>query len=118
VQERLETVRREMWHSYGLTFRVRMGINTGSVVIGTIGAALRTDYTATGSTAATALGLLQIAEPGQIVLTEHTEELAAGRFDFVEVGAMPVTESRETVVVYELIRESTEHMENASLAAV
>jgi class 3 adenylate cyclase len=118
VQERLETVRREMRHSYGLAFRVRMGINTGSVVIGTIGAALRTDYTATGSTAATALGLLQIAEPGQIVLTEHTEELAGGRFDFVEVGAMPVTESRETVVVYELIRESTEYMKNASLVAV
>ena len=118
VQERLETVRREMRRSYGLTFRVRMGINTGSVVIGTIGAALRTDYTATGSTAATALGLLQIAEPGQIVLTGHTEELARGRFDCVEVGAMPLTESRETVVVYELLRESTEYSESASLVAV
>ncbi len=36
VQERLETVRREMRRSYGLEFRVRMGINTGPVVIGTI----------------------------------------------------------------------------------
>ena len=109
VQERLETVRREMWQSYGLAFRVRMGINTGPVVIGTIGAALRTDYTATGNTAAAALGLLQIAEPGQIVLTDRTGELAAGRFDFVEVGAMPLTESRETVVVYELMREKAEY---------
>lgn len=115
VQERLETVRREMRQSYGLTFRVRMGINTGPVVIGTIGAALRTDYTATGNTAAAALGLLQIAEPGQIVLTNHTGELAAERFDFVEVGAMPLTESREAVVVYELVRERTEY---ASLVAV
>jgi len=107
VQERLETVRRGIRQSHGLAFRVRMGINTGPVVIGTIGAALRTDYTATGHTAAAALGLLQIAEPGQIVFTDHTEHLAAGRFDFVEVGAMPLTESRETVVVYELIRERT-----------
>jgi len=64
------------------------------------------------------LGLLQIAEPGQIVLTGHTEELAGGRFDCVEVGAMPLTESRETVVVYELLRESTEYSESASLVAV
>lgn len=118
VQERLETVRREMRRSYGLEFRVRMGINTGPVVIGTIGAALRTDYTATGNTAATALGLLQIAEPGQIVLTDHTREVAASRYDFVEVGAMPLTESRETTVVYELIREETAYAENASLVAV
>jgi len=118
VQERLETVRREMRGSYGLEFRVRMGINTGPVVIGTIGAALRTDYTATGNTAATALRLLQIAEPGQIVLTDHTREVAAGRYDFVEVGAMPPTESRETMVVYELTGEETEYAENASLVAV
>jgi len=109
VQERLETVRREMRESYGLAFRVRMGINTGPVVIGTIGAALRTDYTATGNTAAAALGLLQIAEPGQIVFTGRTGELAAGHFDFMEVGAMPLTESRETVVVYELVREKAEY---------
>jgi class 3 adenylate cyclase len=118
VQERLEPVRREMRRSYGLEFRVRMGINTGPVVIGTIGAALRTDYTATGNTAATALGLLQIAEPGQIVLTEHTREAAAGRYDFVEVGAMPLTESRETMVVYELTREESEYAESANLVAV
>ena len=118
VQERLETVRREMRQSYGIAFRVRMGINTGPVVIGTIGAALRTDYTATGNTAATALGLLQIAEPGQIVLTDRTREVAAGRYDFAEVGAMPLTESGDIVVVHELTHERTEYAENAGLVAV
>jgi len=49
------------------------------------------------------------------VLTDRTGDFAAGRFDFVEVGAVPLTESRETVVVYELIRERTEYK---SLAAV
>jgi|SRR5262252_3970016 len=105
VQERLETVRREMRQSYGIAFRVRMGINTGPVVIGTIGAALRTDYTATGNTAATALGLLQIAEPGQIVVTDRTRKIAAGSYDFGEVGAMPLTDSGDIVVVHELTRE-------------
>lgn len=118
LQQRLDTVRREVRRSFGLEFRVRMGIHTGPVVVGTIGAGLRTDYTATGNTASTALGLLQIADPGQIVLTEHTRELAVGRYDFAEVGAMPLTESRETVVVYELSRESTHYAESEDLIAV
>ena len=118
VQERLETVRREVRRTYGLEFRVRIGVNTGPVVIGTIGAALRTDYTATGNTASTGLGLLQIAEPGQIVVTSHTRALADGRYDFAEVGAMPLTESRETVVVYELGGEVTEYAESADLILV
>jgi len=118
VEERLEAVRRDVRRSYGLEFRVRIGINSGPVVVGTIGAALRTDYTATGNTASAALGLLQIAEPGQIVLTDRTRELAAGYYDFAEIGAMPLTESRETVIVYELARETTEYVANASLTAV
>lgn len=115
MQARLETVRREVRRSYGREFRVRIGINTGPVVVGTIGAALRTDYTATGNTVGTALGLLQIAEPGQIVLTDCIRALAAGRYDFLEIGAMPLTESGEAVVVYELTRERTEYSEHASL---
>ncbi|MGH7304274.1 MAG: adenylate/guanylate cyclase domain-containing protein [Candidatus Rokuibacteriota bacterium] len=118
IQERLETVRDEVRRSYGLAFRVRIGVNTGPVVIGTIGAALRTDYTATGTTASVASGLLHIAEPGQIVLTEDTRVLAAGYYDFAEIGAIPLTESRETVVVYELSRESVEYAESADLISV
>jgi class 3 adenylate cyclase len=118
IQERLETVRDEVRCSYGLEFRVRIGVNTGQVVIGTIGAALRTDYTATGNTASMASGLLHIAEPGQIVLTDETRALAAGYYDFAEVGAMPLTESRETVIVYELRRETTDYAESEDLIAV
>jgi class 3 adenylate cyclase len=118
VQDRLETVRREVRRSYGLEFRVRVGVNTGPVVIGTIGAALRTDYTATGNTASTALGLLQIAEPDQIVLTGEARALAADRYGFAEIGAMPLTESGETVVVYELRRVRTEYAESTDLSSV
>jgi class 3 adenylate cyclase len=115
IQERLETVRHEVQQIYGREFRVRIGINTGPVVIGTIGPALRTDYTATGSTASAALGLLHIAEPGQIVVTEHTRELAVERFAFAEVGAIPLTESREPVIVYELSHEKVRYAEDATL---
>jgi len=110
VQERLETVRREVRQSHGLEFRVRMAINTGPVVVGTIGAALRTDYTAAGNTTSIASRLLRIAEPGQIVLTGLTRELATGRYDFGALGEMPLPGSLETVEVYTLTRETMEYV--------
>jgi class 3 adenylate cyclase len=110
VQDRLETVRREVRESYGLEFRIRMSINTGPVVVGTIGAALRSDYTATGSTVAIASRLLHVAQPGQIVLTGDTRDLSSGRYDFAELRTIPPTESREAVEVYQLVGE-TEYAE-------
>jgi class 3 adenylate cyclase len=77
-------------------FRVRMAINTGPVVVGTIGAALRTDYTATG----------------------RTRELATGRYDFEDLGEMPLTESLETVAVYALTRETMKYVQSSGLATV
>jgi len=106
VLEDLDTVQREVRQRYGLEFRVCMAINTGPVVVGTIGAALRTDYTATGSTTGLASRLLRDAEPGQIVLSHRTRELAAGRYDFRKLGAVSLTESSEPVQIYALIRET------------
>jgi class 3 adenylate cyclase len=106
VRDDLETVRHEVRRRYGLEFRVRMAINTGPVVLGAIGAALRTDYTAMGSTTSLASRLLCIAEPGQIVLSDRTRELAAGRYDFRKLRAVSLTESSEPVQIYALIRET------------
>jgi len=95
-----------------------MAINTGPVVVGTIGAALRTDYTATGNTTSLASQLLRIAEPGQIVLTGHTRELATVRYDVEKLSKMPLTGSLETVEAYALIREKMEDVGSGYLASV
>jgi len=105
IQERLEPVRDDVYRSHGLEFRIRMSVNTGPVVVGTIGAALRTDYIATGSTVAIASRLLRVARPGQIVLTGSTRELADGGRDFVALGTMAPTETGE-IEVYELSSEA------------
>ena len=103
VQERLETVRHEVRQSYGLQFRVRMAINTGPVVVGTIGAALRTDYTATGNTTRIASRLLHVAAPGQIVLTGRTRELAADRYlNQLQLRPRTVSEYRRFLTQYML----------------
>ena len=85
-----------------------MAINTGPVVVGTIGTALRSDYAATSSTTSVATRLLRIAEPGEIVLTSRTRELAADRYDFWELGEMAVSQS-ETVEIYTLTRATMEY---------
>ena len=95
-----------------------MGINTGPVVVGTIGAALRTDYTATGKTAGIASQLLGVAEPGQIVLTGRTRELATGRYNFGRLGEMPLPGALETVDIYTLTRETPGYVESTRLATV
>src|SRR5215467_4039699 len=73
----LESVKR-----YAATARLRVGLNSGEVVVRTIGSDLRMDYTAVGQTTHLAARLEQIAEPGTILLAPGTLQLAEG---YVEV---------------------------------
>jgi class 3 adenylate cyclase len=54
-----------------LNFSVRMGMNSGEVVVGKIGDDLRMDYTAQGQTVGLAARMEQLAEPGRVYLTER-----------------------------------------------
>src|SRR6266480_4438908 len=69
--ELAEDVRRES----GLEFAVRMGLNSGEVVVGRIGDDLRMDYTAQGHVVGLAARVQQLAPPGGISLTEETARL-------------------------------------------
>src|SRR5207245_9969087 len=80
-----EEVRRES----GLEFAVRMGLNSGEVVVGRIGDDLRMDYTAQGHVVGLAARVQQLAPPGGISVTEQTARLAAGCFDFLDRGEGP-----------------------------
>src|SRR5215510_9114263 len=62
-------------HAPPLQLSVRMGLNTGLVVVGSIGDNLRMDYTAVGDTTNLAARLQQLAEPGTILLSETTARL-------------------------------------------
>ena len=69
IQDGLTSLKREVRQTHGVKFRVRMGINTGSVFVGAIGKDLRMDYTAVGDTTNLAARLLGVrrsrADPGQ-----------------------------------------------------
>jgi class 3 adenylate cyclase/tetratricopeptide (TPR) repeat protein len=85
-----------------LNLAVRIGLNSGDVVVGTIGDDLRMDYTAQGHTVGLAQRMESIAEPGQAFLTEHTARLVEGFFALRDLGSMVIKGSREPVGVYAL----------------
>ena len=66
--------------SRGLDFALRIGINTGPVVVGRIGDDLRMDYTAQGETVNLAARLQAVARPGSVLISEGTSELVHGYF--------------------------------------
>jgi class 3 adenylate cyclase/tetratricopeptide (TPR) repeat protein len=77
---------RELRREHGLDFSVRMGLNSGEVVVGKIGDDLRMDYTAQGQTVGLAARLQQIAEGGRIYLSRATGELVEGYFRLEDLG--------------------------------
>jgi class 3 adenylate cyclase/tetratricopeptide (TPR) repeat protein len=74
----------------GLPFAVRMGLNSGEVVVGRIGDDLRMDYTAQGFTVGLAARMEQLAEPGHAYLTEYTAALVEGFFRTRDLGPFTV----------------------------
>jgi class 3 adenylate cyclase len=87
----------------GLGFAVRMGINSGEVVLGRIGDDLHVEYTALGHTVGLAARMEQMAAPGTVYLTEHTARLVDGFFTLRDVGTPAMKGVSVPVRVYELV---------------
>src|SRR3989454_967990 len=102
LAEALRRYGEELKRTRGLGFSVRMGVNSGEVVVGRIGDDLRMDYTAQGHTVGLAARMEQLAGPERVYLTEHTAALVSGFFQLRDLGPFPVKGVREPVRVYEL----------------
>jgi class 3 adenylate cyclase/tetratricopeptide (TPR) repeat protein len=88
--------------AHGLNFSVRMGLNSGEVVVGKIGDDLRMDYTAQGHTVGLAARMEQLAEPGKVFLSEHTATLVGGYFTLRDLGRTQVKGVLEPLGVFAL----------------
>ncbi len=85
-----------------LNLTLRIGLNTGEVVVGRIGDDLRMDYTAQGATVNLAARLEQICEPGQVYLSRATAMQIQDRFSLRGLGAMQVDGIDQAVQVFAL----------------
>jgi class 3 adenylate cyclase/tetratricopeptide (TPR) repeat protein len=87
--------------------KMRIGINTGPVVVGTLGNDLRVEFKAVGDTVNLASRMEGLAEPGTTYLTDESFRLTEGLFRFESLGKREVKGKKEPVKVYRVIAPST-----------
>jgi class 3 adenylate cyclase/predicted ATPase len=88
------------------TVQIRIGLNSGEVVVGAIGSDLRMDYTAVGQTTHLAARMEQMAAPGTVLMTRDTLALVDGFVEVVPLGATRVRGLAEPIDIYELVGAS------------
>ena len=100
--EDLQRYGQDLKRQRGLQFAVRIGLNSGEVVVGKIGDDLRMDYTAQGHTVGLAQRMEQLADPGKAYLSEHTARLVEGLFRLGDLGLFTLKGVHDPLHVYEL----------------
>lgn len=95
-----EDVRRRL----GVDVQIRVGINSGEVVVRSIDNDLQMDYSAVGQTTHLAARMEQLAHPGTTLITGATYRLVERLVDAVPQGPMPIKGLRDPVEVFELRR--------------
>src|SRR5712691_7321084 len=102
MQELVERYAAELHRTEGIPIQIRVGLNSGEVVVRSIGSDLRMDYTAVGETTHLAARMEQLAAPGTILCTPQTLRLAEGFVQVRALGPMRVKGSAEPLEVFEL----------------
>jgi len=101
----IKDYRRVVEKKHKIPFEVRIGLNTGQVVVGSIGNDLRMDYTADGDTTNLASRMESNAKPGTILISPYTYKLIDKLFKTRSLGEISVKGKKDSLNVYELIDE-------------
>jgi class 3 adenylate cyclase/tetratricopeptide (TPR) repeat protein len=107
MQAAILTYAEEARRAHGVAMQMRVGLNSGEVVVRAIGNDLHMDYSAIGQTTHLAARMEQLATPGSILLTADTLRLVEGLVQVKAVGPIPVKGLPEPIKVFELVGAST-----------
>jgi len=102
MQESARDVGRE-WYVNNSPLWIGIGISTGYVTVGSIGSEHRMEYTVVGTQVNLASRLVNVAEPGQIIISQRTCELVRDLVDVTEVGPLAVKGIQRPVQAYNVV---------------
>jgi class 3 adenylate cyclase/tetratricopeptide (TPR) repeat protein len=102
MQESVKRYAEGVLRGFGVPIQIRVGLNSGDVVVRAIGSDLRMDYTAVGQTTHLAARMEQMATPGTILLAPATLQLAEGYVQVAARGPVVVKGLAEPVEIYAL----------------
>jgi class 3 adenylate cyclase/tetratricopeptide (TPR) repeat protein len=108
ILEAIGGYRQQIRRRWGLDFDVRIGINTGLVVVGAVGSDLRMEYTALGDAINLAARMEQTATPGSVQIAEPTYKLVAPLFDFETLEELRIKGKEEPIQAYRVLGAKAE----------
>ena len=103
MQETVKRYAQEIQRTHGVPIQIRVGLDSGEVVVSTVGNQLRMDYTAVGPSAHLAARMEQAAMPGSTLITGSTLRLAEGYVQVKPLGRIHIKGLSEAVEAYELM---------------
>jgi class 3 adenylate cyclase len=106
MQESVKRYASGVFRSHGVPIQIRVGLNSGEVVVRAVGSDLHMDYTAVGQTTHLAARMEQMAQPGTILMTTQTLMLAEGFVQVTARGRVPVKGLAEAAEVFDLTAAS------------
>ena len=86
-------------------FQMRVGLNTGTVVVGQIGSDLHMEYLAIGDTVNLAARIQSAADPDTVLISDNTYRHVSSLFELEDRGRIPVKGKAESVQVYRILTE-------------
>jgi class 3 adenylate cyclase len=107
MQESVAQYADGVFRAHGVPIQIRVGLNSGEVVVRAIGSDLHMDYTAVGQSTHLAARMEQAAPPGSILVTADTMRLANGYITVKPLGPLAVKGVRERIAAYEVIGAGT-----------
>jgi class 3 adenylate cyclase/tetratricopeptide (TPR) repeat protein len=102
MQDAIRRYSADVRRAHGVEVQIRVGLNSGEVVVRSIGSDLHMDYTAVGQTTHLAARMEQLATPGTVRITAETLRLAEGYVQVTPLGPVPVKGLTEPIDVYAL----------------
>jgi class 3 adenylate cyclase/tetratricopeptide (TPR) repeat protein len=103
MQESVMKYAEEVRRAHAAVIKIRVGLNSGEVVVRAIGSDLHMDYTAVGQTTHLAARMEQLASPGNTLLTGDTLRLVEGYVEVKPLGPVPVKGLEAPIEVYEMV---------------